>query len=140
MPVGEIKTMLMTWVPLDLQEVLNSGCIGFGLTPPKSPDHRYCNSACRHPEVPIDVNDEIDPSYNDLACKIVRDMGLRYCGVDLMVQQDIRKPIDPATNNYYVIEINAAPGIDHYAESGDKQKRIVAEMYRRILRTLAGIK
>ncbi len=67
-------------------------------------------------------------------------MGLRYCGVDLMVQDDIRKPLDPALNNYRVIEINAAPGIDHYAESGDKQKMIVAEMYRRILRTLAGVK
>lgn len=88
----------------------------------------------------VDVIDEIDPSYKNLASRIVHDMGLRYCGVDLMVQQDIRKPIDPATNNYHVIEINAAPGIDHYAESGDKQKRIVAEMYRRILRTLAGVK
>lgn len=88
----------------------------------------------------VDVIDEIDPSYKDLAIKIVRDMGLRYCGVDFMVQEDIRKPIDPTLNNYHVIEINAAPGIDHYAESGDKQKLIVAEMYRRVLRTIAGVK
>ncbi len=55
----------------------------------------------------VDVIEEIDPSYKDLAIRIVRDMGLRYCGVDLMVQDDIRKPIDPKLNTYHVIEINA---------------------------------
>lgn len=87
----------------------------------------------------IDVIDKIDPSYRTLAQNIARDMGLVYCGVDLMIQKDIRKPIDPKKNNYHVIEINAAPGIDHYAQSGNKQKKIVKEMYRRILRKLAGV-
>ena len=86
----------------------------------------------------VDVTREIDPSYRTLAINIVRDMGLRYCGVDLMIQKDICKPIDPTTNQYHVIEINAAPGVDHYAESGGTQKKIVTDMYRRILRTLAG--
>lgn len=87
----------------------------------------------------VDMIEEIHPSFKKLASDIVHDMGLRYCGVDLIVQDDIRKPIDPTTNNYHVLEINAAPGIDHYAESGEKQKKIVAEMYRRILRALAGV-
>ncbi len=85
----------------------------------------------------IDVTGTIDHTYEDLAVRIVRDMGLRYCGVDLMVQQDINKPLESRTNNYHVIEINSAPGIDHYAESGKKQKLIVAEMYRKVLIALA---
>ncbi len=88
----------------------------------------------------IDVLEDIDPSYKDLAVRIVKDMGLRLCGVDLMVQDDIRKPLDAAKNNYYVIEINSAPGVDHYAESGDKQKMIVEEIYRRIIRLIADVK
>lgn len=56
-------------------------------------------------------------------------MGLRYCGVDLMVDGDIRlKP-----KKYWVIEINAAPGIDNYASSGSEQKKIVEEMYLKVL-------
>lgn len=84
----------------------------------------------------IDVTNEIDPSYRDLSSRIVKDMGLRYCGLDLMIDQAIRMPIDPEVNNYRVIEINAAPGIDHYVESGEEQERIVREMYRKILRKL----
>ncbi|MDO8668287.1 MAG: cyanophycin synthetase [bacterium] len=84
----------------------------------------------------IDATDEIHSSYKNLAVKIVRGMGLRYCGVDLMVQSDIKKPLDPRTNNYYVIEINSAPGIDNYAKSGAKQKKIVKEIYRKILKKL----
>ena len=86
----------------------------------------------------LDVTGKIDPSYMDLCRKITRDMGLRYCGVDLMVQGDITKPLSPE-NNYAVIEVNAAPGIDNYAKSGKEQQLIVAEMYRRILRVLAGL-
>lgn len=86
----------------------------------------------------VDVTSDIHPSYKTLCSNITRDMGLRYCGVDLMIDGDIRLPVGDK-NNYVVIEINAAPGIDNYAKSGDSQKLIVAEMYRRILRALAGI-
>lgn len=86
----------------------------------------------------IDVTSDIDPSYQALCKNITKDMGLRYCGVDLMVDGDIRSPLCDQ-NNYVVIEINAAPGIDNYAKSGDRQKFIVAEMYRRILKALAGV-
>lgn len=88
----------------------------------------------------IDVSDNIHPSYKNLAIKITRDMGLRYCGVDLMVQGDIRKSINPLTNNYHVIEVNSAPGVDHYAEAGAKQEKVVKEMYRKILKKLAEVK
>jgi len=86
----------------------------------------------------VDVTDKIHASFKNLAINITRDMGLRYCGVDLMIRDDIKKPLNPKINNYHVIEINSAPGLDHYAESGVKQKKIVKEMYRKILKKLAG--
>lgn len=86
----------------------------------------------------VDATADIHPSYATLAAKIVKTMGLRYCGLDLMVQDDIRKPLHAEKNSYQVIEINSAPGVDHYGESGDKQNRIVAEIYRKILIALAG--
>lgn len=84
----------------------------------------------------VDVTKQIHESFKNLAINITRDMGLRYCGVDLMVDKDIKQPLS-ASNNYRVIEINAAPGLDHYAEAGARQRKIVKEMYRKILRKLA---
>jgi len=85
----------------------------------------------------IDVTEAIHPTFRTLASDIVKTMGLRYCGLDLMVKKDIREPLDPQNNSYQVIEINAAPGVDNYAQSGDQQKRIVTEMYRKILLALS---
>jgi glutathione synthase/RimK-type ligase-like ATP-grasp enzyme len=59
-------------------------------------------------------------------------MGLRYCGVDVLTTG----PIEETPRGYTILEINAAPGVDHYAESGEKQRRVVDAMYERILRAL----
>ena len=56
-------------------------------------------------------------------------MGLRLCGVDLMIADDIGKP----PRKYWVLEINAAPGLDHYASGGKEQRRIVEELYLEVL-------
>ena len=80
-----------------------------------------------------DLNGSLHLTFQKLCIDITRDMGLRYCGVDLMVQGDITAPL----NNYCVIEINAAPGIDNYASSGDKQKKIVENMYHKVLQAMA---
>jgi D-alanine-D-alanine ligase-like ATP-grasp enzyme len=83
-----------------------------------------------------DVLDEIDPTYKKLAIDITREMGLRYSGIDLLVQNDIRKPLDQKKNTYSIIEINAAPGVNHYAKSGRRQMKIVYDIYKKILRAL----
>ncbi len=84
----------------------------------------------------IDVTTTIDPTYKQLAVEIVRTMGLSYCGIDLMVQHSITQPFHPKTNTYTVIELNAAPGVDHYAKSGPAQKKNVKEMYRKVLKAI----
>lgn len=48
---------------------------------------------------------EVHPHFRDLAVRLTADMGLRLCGVDLMVEGDIAAVPD----RYWVLEINAAP-------------------------------
>lgn len=80
----------------------------------------------------VDVTDIVHPVYRALAVSLTRDMGLRLCGVDLMVNGDISK----APNQYWILEINAAPGLDHYARSGNDQQKIVEGLYTKVLKSL----
>ena len=81
----------------------------------------------------IDVTKTVHPSFKKLAIKLTRDMGLRLCGVDLMAQGDITKP----AKKYHILEVNAAPGLDHYVKTGKAQQKIVEEMYLKVLKSLA---
>ncbi|OGG66337.1 hypothetical protein A3D71_04770 [Candidatus Kaiserbacteria bacterium RIFCSPHIGHO2_02_FULL_55_20] len=81
----------------------------------------------------VDVTNNIHPAFKKLAIKLTKDMGLRLCGVDLMVYGDIReKP-----KKYWVLEINAAPGLDHYVKTGKAQQKIVENLYLKVLKSLA---
>lgn len=80
----------------------------------------------------IDVTNYVHPEFRDLSIKLAKEMGLRLCGVDLMIDGDINeKP-----NRYWVLEINASPGLDNYSKTGKEQERIVEEMYLEILRAM----
>ena len=80
----------------------------------------------------IDVTAEVHPEFKKLAIKLTAEMGLRLCGVDLMVQGGIsQKPGD-----YWVLEINSAPGLDHYAKTGMAQEKIVEDLYLEVLRQI----
>ena len=80
----------------------------------------------------VDVTDAIHPEFKKLAINITKDMGLRLCGVDLMIADDIAK----APGKYWVIEINSAPGLDHYVQTGKKQQQIVEDMYLEVLKAM----
>lgn len=78
----------------------------------------------------VDVTKNIHPAFGNLAINITRDMGLRLCGVDLMISGDIsQKP-----ETYWVLEINSAPGLDHYAKIGRIQEKIVEDLYLEVLK------
>lgn len=80
----------------------------------------------------IDVTSIVHREFSRMAVKLTRDMGLRLCGVDLMIDGDIsQKP-----NRYWVLEINSAPGLDHYAKSGKAQERLVEELYLEVLKSM----
>jgi D-alanine-D-alanine ligase-like ATP-grasp enzyme len=80
----------------------------------------------------MDVTGNIHPAFRDLAVRLTKDMGLRLCGVDLMVHGMISDP--PKT--YWILEINAAPGLDHYASTGKAQQKIVEDLYLEVLKHL----
>ena len=80
----------------------------------------------------VDVTKAIHPQFKKLAINLTRDMGLRMCGVDLMVDGDINKK----PGKYWILEINAAPGLDHYVQTGREQKKIVESMYLEVLKSM----
>jgi D-alanine-D-alanine ligase-like ATP-grasp enzyme len=83
----------------------------------------------------LDVTNSIHSSFKKIAINLTRDMGLRIAGVDIMVTKgDITK--DVKNCEYYIIEINAAPGLDHYVTTGKAQKKIVEDMYLKIIKAL----
>ena len=79
----------------------------------------------------LDVTAEVHPDFRRLATNIIRDMGLRMSGVDI-ITDDIRAPLD----RYVLIEINSAPGLDNYASIGVRQRKRVDELYLRVLQAL----
>lgn len=78
----------------------------------------------------VDVTNAVHPEFRAFAVKLTKDMGLRLCGVDLMVDGDITKP----PKKYWVLEVNAAPGLDHYVKTGKAQQKIVENMYLEVLK------
>ena len=84
----------------------------------------------------LDVSKRIHPSFKKIAISVTKDMGLRLCGVDIIVQGDISEKLTE-NNNYFIIEINSAPGLDNYYASGDKQKKIVEKLYLDLLKAMS---
>lgn len=83
----------------------------------------------------LDVTKSISKDFAKVAINLTRDMGLRIAGVDVMVTKgDITKSAKQC--EYYIIEINSAPGLDHYVKSGKAQEKIVEDMYMRVLKAL----
>jgi D-alanine-D-alanine ligase-like ATP-grasp enzyme len=80
----------------------------------------------------LDVTDAIHRSFRQLATRLTKDMGLRFCGVDIMVKGSIVEPC----KDYWILEVNAAPGLDHYADIGNRQKRVVDNLYLKVLQAM----
>ena len=80
----------------------------------------------------VDVTGVIHPEFRKIAIRLTRDMGLRMCGVDLMVDGDITR----TPGRYWVLEVNAAPGLDHYVTTGKAQQKIVEDMYLKVLKAM----
>lgn len=79
----------------------------------------------------IDVTKEMHPDFQKLAISVTKDMGLRLGGVDI-ITRDITQPMQ----DYVIIEINASPGLEHYASIGEQQMKVVEELYLKILKAI----
>lgn len=75
-----------------------------------------------------DVTEIIDKRWVDLAARVGENFNLRLLGLDLACED-----ITSSDARYSVIEVNAAPGLDHYALSGEAQKELVDELYTKVL-------
>lgn len=71
-----------------------------------------------------DVSDGIDERWVELARHVARNFTLRLCGLDLACA-DITDPGAASA----VFEVNASPGLDHYALSGAAQRQVVDDLY-----------
>lgn len=80
----------------------------------------------------FDVTNVIHPKFRDICIRLTRDMGLRFCGVDLIINGDISS----SPNEYRVLEINSSPGLDHYSKTGKEQEVNVEKMYLEILKAM----
>jgi len=74
----------------------------------------------------------LHPDFKKLAVKLTKDMGLRLCGVDIIVEG----VLEEKQKKFWVLEVNAAPGLDHYARTGKAQEKIVENMYLQVLKSL----
>lgn len=80
----------------------------------------------------VDVTATAHPAFKRIAIRVTKDMGLRFCGVDLIIVGDVAKK--PGT--YWILEVNAAPGLDHYAKTGRAQEKIVEGLYLTVLKSM----
>jgi len=81
-----------------------------------------------------DVTGTISDRWIDVAAYVARNFNLRLCGLD-MGCMDIADGDSP----YSVLEVNAAPGLDHYALSGEAQKTLVHGFYTQVLNALPSV-
>ncbi len=72
----------------------------------------------------IDVTASLHPSIAQTAINLTRDMGLRLASVDLIVDGDINKECP-----FVILEINSAPGLDHFLGAHATKAKPVEELY-----------
>lgn len=77
----------------------------------------------------VDVTNLVHAKFREICIRLAHDMGLRLCGVDLLIEGSIEE----SPKKWWILEVNHAPGPDHYATTGMKQRKIVESLYTRIL-------
>jgi D-alanine-D-alanine ligase-like ATP-grasp enzyme len=79
-----------------------------------------------------DITSILHPDFARLACSVARDLCLRFCGIDL-IATDATAPL----KTYAILEVNSAPGLDHYAlRSAAVQRQLVDSLYMRVLKAV----
>jgi D-alanine-D-alanine ligase-like ATP-grasp enzyme len=80
----------------------------------------------------VEVTAQMHPGYAELCIRLCRDFDLRLGGVDLLTA-DITLPV----GDHVILELNASPGIRHFASLGAEQDRKARDLYRRLVAALA---
>lgn len=78
----------------------------------------------------VDVTEFVHPGFVQISVAATKALGLTLCGVDILAPNITRSPAD---QNWTIIELNAAPGLDNYSSMGEVQAERVKNLYRKIL-------
>lgn len=78
----------------------------------------------------VDVTSQIHSSFAALAVRSAKILGLQLAGVDILAD-DLSQAAE--YQEWIVLEVNAAPGLDNYASLGAEQHARVVGLYRKIL-------
>jgi D-alanine-D-alanine ligase-like ATP-grasp enzyme len=73
------------------------------------------------------------PKFKKIAVDVTRKLGLRLAGVDFIVEGDICD----APGTYWILELNAAPGLDNYAGTRAHRAKVLQGLYVKVLKALA---
>ena len=79
----------------------------------------------------IEVTDSLHPTVATLAANICQALDLRFAGVDVLIPDATE-----ALEDYAVIELNSAPGLDHYASSGPGHEARIDALYLKVLQAI----
>jgi D-alanine-D-alanine ligase-like ATP-grasp enzyme len=77
----------------------------------------------------IDITGHLATNFERLCIDVTKYMGLRLCGVDLIVEGDATQ----AGSKVHIIEVNSSPGLDNYASMGPVQWNRVKALYAEVL-------
>ena len=76
----------------------------------------------------VEITRRVHRSFKALAARVAKALDLRFAGVDLLTA-DITLPLQ----EYVVLEVNSAPGLDHYAAAGPRHVAHIDRLYREVL-------
>lgn len=72
----------------------------------------------------LDVTTSLHPSIAQTAINVTHEMGLYLSSVDMIVDGDISEE-----NPFAILEINSAPGLDHFLDKNDTKTKPIDELY-----------
>ncbi len=75
----------------------------------------------------IDVTGAVSRAIEKLCVTVTAAMGLRLCGVDLILEGDVA-----TAASAHILEVNSSPGLDNYAAIGSEQHTRVINLYAKI--------
>lgn len=82
----------------------------------------------------IDISEHIHPGFVELARRACATLGLVLAGVDFIAADLCQSPDG---QSWHILEMNAAPGLEHFAAQGPQQLERVQALYRHVLQLLA---
>ncbi len=117
-----------------IRECLSRGGYTLRSVPPKGTEVLVLNIAnLSSGGTGVDVTDTVHPAWKKLAVALARDMNLTLAGIDVLSIDDL----STVPKRFRILEINASPGLDHYAALGKKTRERTRALYADILTYLS---